>query len=218
MSARAPQAPWSWGVAPLPEQVRLAGLLREVTSLMLVQEQAGPGLVDAIAALETVRDSLARSVPADRRPRVGAHAGSDGRVYLDHCAAIHAFNPMFPAYEIEVLGPDRAVGTVTFPVAYEGPADGVNGGELGVFFDAVVQPHTCAVGQSGATRDLAIRYRRQTPLEVPLRFEIDRSVHGNTVDSTVRVLDGDRLLCSATTGAVTFDHADVPAISPRRVS
>jgi len=178
VSARAPQAPWSWGVAPLPEQVRLAGLLREVTSLMLVQEQAGPGLVDAIAALETVRDSLARSVPADRRPRVGAHAGSDGRVYLDHCAAIHAFNPMFPAYEIEVLGPDRA----------------------------------------RATRDLAIRYRRQTPLEVPLRFEIDRSVHGNTVDSTVRVLDGDRLLCSATTGAVTFDHADVPAISPRRVS
>lgn len=210
--------PWKWGVDPLPEQVRLAGLLREVASLSVAQENAGPELSEAIRAVERARELLAAVAPVGEKPRVGKHADGDGRVYVDHCADIHAWNPMFPPYRIEVHGPERASGTVTFPICYEGPAGGVNGGVLGVFFDAVVQHHNCAVGQSGATRDLDIRYRRQTPLGVQLDFEITRTVSPGSVLSEVRVLREGRVLCLATTNAAMFDTRDVPPVSPRRTA
>lgn len=204
-----------WGVKPLPEQVALAGLLREVTSLMLVQEDSGPALADAVGSLERVRAALAASAPASTVPRVGKHADGDGRVYLDHCTGIPEFNPMFPAYAIQVHDAGRATGTVSFPLCYEGSAGCVNGGVLGVFFDAVVQHHNCAVGSSGATRDLTIRYRRFTPVGVPLTFEVDRRVDGRVVRSEVRVLLDGAVVCEAVTDAVDIGGA-VPAIGARR--
>ncbi len=208
--------PWKWGVDPLPEQRVLADLLREITSLVVAQERSGPELADAIRSLQVTRTVLAASAPTDLTPRVGKHAEGDGRVYLDHCADIHTWNPMFPAYAIEVHDETRATGTVNFPICYEGPAGGVNGGVLGVFFDAVVQHHNCGVGASGATRDLAIVYRRPTPVGVDLDFEITRTVEERSYLSEVRILRGDELVCSATTRAAAFDTRHVPAISPRR--
>lgn len=208
--------PLSWGVEQLPEQPELAVLIRDVASLVLAQETSGPALDDLVTSLRRARTALAATAPESLVPRIGRHADGDGRVYLDHCLDIPGFNPMFPAYSIVVEGTDRATGTVRFPICYEGPAGSVNGGVLGVFFDAVVQHHNCALGLSGATRDLDIRYRRPTPLETDLDFEILRTVDERVVRSDVRVLRGDELLCSATTGAVRYESATTPAISPRR--
>lgn len=208
--------PLSWGVPPLPEQVRIAALLRDVTGLVLAQENSGPELEDALRSLEAVRAVLALSAPPETVPRVGRHLDADGRVYIDHCLDIHRWNPMFPAYGIDVVDGSRARGTVTFPLCYEGPAGNVNGGVLGVFFDAVVQHHNCAVGQSGATRDLTITYRRPTPLDVELTFEIDRTVEERSILSEVRVLHKDRVVCSATTRAAIFENIPNPPVSARR--
>lgn len=205
-----------WGAKALPEQERFAVLVREITSHVLSLEQSGPALEDLLAALETSRDRLAVAVPPSPHPRVGRLVDSDGRVFLDHCRDIGAFNPMFPLYEITVLGTDRAEGTVRFPIAYEGPAGCVNGGFLAVFFDEVVQHHNCDLGVSGATRDFDIRYRRPTPLLTDLRFEIDREVKDRVVHSEVRLLAGEVLLCSATTSAVNLAGGDPPAVAERR--
>jgi len=69
-------------------------------------------------------------------------------VYLDHGRDIGSYNPCFPEYEIRVEG-DKAWGTVSFPVAYEGPPGCVHGGFLAVFFDCVIQHHNCDYGVAG---------------------------------------------------------------------
>lgn len=209
-------APLSWGVQPLPEQVRIAELLRDVASLVLAQENAGPELPDLIHSLTVSRALLTDAAPGDMAARIGADASGEGRVYIDHCRDIPAWNPMFPAYSIEVESAERAVGTVNFPICYEGPAGGVNGGVLGVFFDAVVQHHNCEVGLSGATRDLNITYRRKTPLLVDLDFEIVRTVEERTILSEVVVLRDGKVVCSATTRAATFEGAESPVVGQRR--
>ena len=210
--------PMRWGVDPLPEQLRIAELLREVTSLVLAQENAGPELADLIRSLEVSRTLLHRSAPDELVARVGDHAHGPGRVYLDHCRDIHAWNPVFPAYTMSVESAARAVGTVNFPICFEGPAGGVNGGVLGVFFDAVVQHHNCELGVSGATRDLAITYRRKTPLLVDLDFEIARTVDDRSVRSEVSILREGTVLCTATTSAATFEARHSPIVDPRRES
>lgn len=205
-----------WGVEALPEQRRIAALAREVTSLLLAQEGSTPAMDELAAHLERARDALTATAPTSMRARIGDDVEPGGRVYLDHTLDIHAFNPLFPAYEITIEGPDRATGSVNFPICFEGPAGGVNGGVLGVFFDAVVQHHNCALGISGATRDLDLVYRRKTPLLVDLDFEIDRFEEERSVRSEVRIVRDGTVLCSASTRAATFDPALSPVVDGRR--
>lgn len=205
-----------WGAKPLPEQERFATLVREVTSQVLSLENSEPALAELLVRLEQAQRDLAGLVPAGTHPRIGKAIDSDGRVFIDHCRDIGAYNPMFPVYEITVEGVDRARGTVNFPIAYEGPAGCVNGGFLAVFFDQVVQQHNCDLGVSGATRDFDISYRRPTPLLVDLDFEIDRMVDQHSVRSEVRLLRDGVLLCSATTNAALLGDRESPAVAERR--
>lgn len=207
-----------WGAKPLPEQERYAVLVREITSQVLSLERSTPVLTDLLATLEKARTELAGLMPPGPHPRVGPHLDGDGRVFIDHCRNIGSFNPVFPVYEITVEGPERAFGTVTFPVAYEGPAGCVNGGFLAVFFDEVVQHHNCELGLSGATRDFDIRYRRPTPLGIDLTFDVRREVSERAVFSDVRLFRNGDLVCSATTNAAIYTGAQSPAVADRKGS
>jgi hypothetical protein len=207
---------WAFGNEPLAQTVEAAALLRRVTSLVLALEGDDDEVDRLVADLRRVGAALASRVPADLTPRVGPAAGGDGRVYLDHADDIGAFNPCFPEYEIVVVDRARATGTVTFPIAYEGPPGIVHGGFLGVFFDCAVQHHNCAVGVAGKTSAMAIRYRRPAPLLRPLTFTIDRDETDGRIRSAAQLLDGDRVLCEADVDAVAGDRADLPECSPRR--
>lgn len=206
-----------FGVEPLPEQVELAAVVRDVVGKALALEQPDPALTDLLARLRASAAALAAVVPPSATPRVGPLADGDGRAYLDHGRDIPAYNPMFPAYEISVHGVALATGTVTFPLCFEGPPGYVNGGFLSVFFDCVVQHHNCQVGLSGKTRNLDVRYRRPTPLLRELAFRIERTVEDGRVQSVATLSDGDAPLAVATTSAVAADRAAMMAVSPRRV-
>jgi acyl-coenzyme A thioesterase PaaI-like protein len=136
-------------------------------------------------------------------------------VYLDHARDIGAYNPCFPEYEIEVDG-DQARGSVTFPIAYEGPPGIVHGGFLAVFFDCVVQHHNCDVGVAGKTTSLGLRYRRPVPLLTALGFTIDRSLVEGRLHSVGRLLVAERVLCEAEVDAIAGDRSALPEVSPRR--
>lgn len=206
---------WAFGVAPLPESLAFASLTREVTGLALSLETSHPALDRLVTALRDAQNELARLVPPSPLPRFGGNVTVDGRVYLDHSRDIGAYNPCFPTYEIRVDG-DRASGTVTFPLAFEGPPGIVNGGFLAVFFDSVIQHHNCDVGVAGKTTSLTINYRRPTPLVTALRFEIERSVVDRRIMSTAQLLAGENLLCEAQMSAVAGNLDQLPPISPRR--
>ena len=206
---------WDFGVEPLPQTVTAAALLRRVTNLVLALEDEEPDVDRLVADLRRAEQALAARVPPEAAPRVGAAAGGEGRVYLDHARDIGAFNPCFPEYDLAVDG-DRAAGAVTFPVAYEGPPGIVHGGFLALFFDCAVQHHNCDVGVAGKTTSLTLRYRRPAPLLAPLAFTLERTAADRRIRSTGRLLVGDRLLCEAEVDAVAGDRAALPEVSPRR--
>ena len=199
---------WVFGEAPLDQTVDVAAELRRVISALQAAEQPDPAVDDLLAVLRRIEDG-----PSDRPPRVGGSEG--GRVYLDHGRDVGAYNPCFPDYELVVDG-SSARGTVTFPIAYEGPAGFVHGGFLGVLFDAVVQHHHCEVGVAGKTVSMALRYRRPAPLLRPLTVTVERRVEGDRLHSTAQLLDGDRLLCEAEVEAVAGDRDAMPDVDPRR--
>ena len=110
-------APWVFGEEPLPQTVEAAAELRRAVSALQAAEQPASVVDDLLEVLARLDDGA-----ADQRPRVGPT--TEGRVYLDHGRDVGAYNPCFPEYELAVDGP-RATGSVTFPIAYEGPAGGV---------------------------------------------------------------------------------------------
>ncbi|MEE2058539.1 hypothetical protein [Rhodococcus artemisiae] len=207
-----------FGEKPLAQTARAAASLRRLSALLLSLEHEHDVVDEMVARFEEWEQVLAASAPPDPRPRVGAHQGSERRVYLDHAFDIGSFNPHFPEYEFLDIEPGNASGIVNFPVTYEGPPGLVHGGFLGVFFDCVIQQHNCSVGVAGKTRMLGIRYRRPTPLSTVLDFHIDRRVTEREVLSEARLeLDG-QVLCSAELDSVATpaDRLTTTAYGRRR--
>jgi acyl-coenzyme A thioesterase PaaI-like protein len=209
--------PWTFGLAPLPQAVAVAPLLRRLTGLVLSLDGDEPTLAALIDELAAAERALAARVPPDPAPRLGPDAAPELRPYLDHGRDIGAYNPCFPEYRITVDGP-RAAGTVTFPLAFEGPPGIVHGGVLATFFDCVIQHHNCDVGVAGRTTSLLIEYRRPAPLGVELTFDIVREAGDRRITSGARLLQGDDTLCTATMEAVAGDRSRLPDVAPRVAS
>jgi hypothetical protein len=207
-------ARWTFGVEPLPQATAIAPLLRRLTGLVLSLDGDDPAMARLIDDLRAAEQALAGRVPQGSSPRLGVDAPADRRPYVDHSRDIGAYNACFPEYEIVVDG-SRATGTVTFPLAFEGPPGIVHGGVLATFFDCVVQHHNCDVGVAGKTTSLLVEYRRPTPLDVPLAFEIDREADERRISSQVTLRLGDTTLCTATMEAIVGDRSRLPHVPPR---
>jgi acyl-coenzyme A thioesterase PaaI-like protein len=208
---------WTFGVAPIPQALVLAPLLRRVAGMVQSLERDDPAVAQLVEHMRAAERALAARVPTDPTPRLGLDAPVDRRVYVDHARDIGAYNPCFPEYEITV-DENHASGEVTFPLVFEGPPGVVHGGVLATFFDCAVQHHNCDVGVAGKTTSLLVEFHRPTPLDVRLRFEIDRDTHVKRITSRVRLYQGDAVVCTATIEAVAGDVTRLPAVSPRRPS
>jgi len=210
-----PDTPWIFGNQPLPQTFALAPILRRLTGLALSLEHDEEGLAQIIEYLASGEQHLNNQAPADPTPRIGPEERPDRRVYLDHGRDIGSFNPCFPEYEIQVER-ESATGSVSFPLAYEGPPGCVHGGFLAVFFDCVIQHHNCDFGVAGKTTALSVEYRRPTPLLRSLQFGIERTSDGSRVTSVADLqLDG-KILCQATMEAVAGDRSRLPEVSARQ--
>jgi hypothetical protein len=207
---------WRFGVEPLVQTTRAAALLRRVAGLVTAVEQDDEAVERLIDDLARAEAALMRLVPPDPAPRVGPAVDGDGRVYLDHAFAIGRYNACFPEYDLEVVDARRAHGSVTFPLAYEGPPGLVHGGFLAVFFDCVVQHHNCEVGVAGKTTSLALRYRRPTPLTTALHYTLERSVAGERIRTAAVLSLGEHVVCEADVDAIAGVRANLPAVSERR--
>jgi acyl-coenzyme A thioesterase PaaI-like protein len=209
--------PWTFGEAPLPAVVELAGVLRDLTSTVLSLERTSPELEALTRALRDAQVRLAAAAPADPAPRVGDHPTDRQRVYVDHSRDVGDYNPCFPRYEFAVdVDRTHGEGTVEFPVCYEGPPGIVHGGFLAVFFDCVLQQLNCDLGQAGKTAELSLRFRRPTPLLTPLVVHAERTIDGNRIHSRARLERDGTVVCEAEMRAALGDRAALPAVAPRR--
>ena len=184
----------SYGEQPLPQTVAAAGAMRRLTGLLLSLEHDHPTVDTMLEQMAAWEKDLAAAAAPDPTPRIG-QGGETQRVYLDHAFDIGAFNPCFPEYTFDELDAETASGSVTFPVAYEGPPGLVHGGFLAVFFDSVTQHQSCAARLTGKTRSLTVTFRRPTPILTELRFDIVRTQSDAKVTSTARLLRDDEVLC-----------------------
>ena len=209
-----PDGPWTFGLEPLPQATELAPLVRRVAALVLSLDRPEPAVAQLIEDLGRAERALSARVPPDPAPRTGAGAGPDRRPYLDHGRDIGAYNPCFPEYAIAVDGP-RATGTVSFPLAFEGPPGIVHGGVLATFFDCVIQHHNCDVGVAGRTTSLLLEYHRPAPLGTELAFDIEREAGARRITSRARLLVDGEPLCTATMQAVAGDRDRLPPVGPR---
>jgi hypothetical protein len=183
-----------FGELPLPQTVEAAAAMRRLIAMLVSLEQPN-AVVDAMVAqfAEWERE-LAPAQPADLAPRMGTDDDSK-RIYLQRAFDIGTYNPCFPEYHFEEMGPETASGRVNFPVVYEGPPGLVHGGFLGLFFDCVIQHHSCAVGRAGETRSLTVSYRKPTPLNTELSFDVARTEGERGITATARLMLGDKVLC-----------------------
>ena len=184
-----------YGEQPLAQTVAAAGALRRLTGLLLSLEHEHPTVDTMLAQFPAWERELAAAVPPDPTPRIG-EGGGQRRVYLDHAFDVGAYNPNFPEYTFDHLDDEKAWGHVTFPVVYEGPPGLVNGGFLAVFFDCITQHQSCAAARTGKTRSLTVTFRRPTPIDTELRFDIERSEDHDRVTSTARLLLRGEVLCT----------------------
>jgi len=207
--------PWTFGVEPLPQALTVAPLLRRVAGLVQALDEDDPAVQELVTALRAAEEALAQVAPIGSVPRLGVDAPDEGRTYVDHSRDIGAYNPCFPEYALTVAD-NHAVGTVTFPLVFEGPPGVVHGGVLATFFDCIIQHHNCDVGVAGKTMSLLVEYRRPTPLATPLQFEIDRDTEARSITSHARLFAGDDTFCVATMSAVAGDRSRLPYVPPRR--
>src|SRR5947209_1424495 len=118
-----------FGEQPLAQTVAAAGAMRRLAGLLLSLEHPHPTVDKMVAQFADWELELAGAAPADPAPRLNAD-GEARRIYLQHAFDIGAYNPCFPEYRFEHVGPDTAFGTVTFPLVFEGPPGFVHGGFL----------------------------------------------------------------------------------------
>jgi hypothetical protein len=198
-----------FGEKPLAQTVAAAAAIRRLTDLILSLEHPHPTVDAMLSQFAEWETDLAGAVPPDNAPRMHSD-GASKRIYLAHAFDIGTFNPCFPEYRFDHLDAEHATGTVTFPLAFEGPPGLVHGGFLAVFFDCVTQHHNCAAALSGRTRTLTVTYRRPTPVHTELRFDIVRTEVDRAITSTARLLHGEEVLCIGEMNAV--------AMAPERLS
>jgi len=165
---------------------RLGASLRELNRVV-VGSSAPDGVLDEIAS--EVDRLTARLRPHARESRYEqALAVSGTGSFINH-PMIGPANPCSPPIAMRVDG-NRLVGDVTFATPQEGPPGCGYGGYLAAGFDAILLMTAGINEVGGPTKAMAVRYRRPTPLHVPLRYvaEVERveervvHVQGRLVD------------------------------------
>jgi len=195
------QASGAWA-----EKRRLAAAMRQVIERLFTSDAPEDELRAAADGLERYARRL------DTHPRralpVGfgesANAGDVG-AFFDYSPMIGLSNPLSPPLRLRVE--DGVVhGAVTFGSAYEGPPGHVHGGFVAAAFDEVLGFAQSITGSPGMTGTLTIRYRRPTPLRVPLRFEARvLRTEGRRIFTEGRLFAGERLCAEAEGVFVSVD-------------
>ena len=166
-----------WMVADLPETgvraeaARLADAARRIIDRLARADLAEGDLADAASRLEEAA-AFVESRGTERRDWGFGEAANSGdtHAFFDRSPIIGTANPLAAPIRLQIED-DLVRGTATFGAAYEGPPGCVHGGFLAAAFDEVLGMAQSLGGNPGMTGTLTIRYRKPTPLQVPLRFE-----------------------------------------------
>jgi acyl-coenzyme A thioesterase PaaI-like protein len=159
------------GDEPLNE---LAGAVRRIIAVMVGQPLREEHVAEAAAQVEGVADQLEAAARAEKRTRNQPVPEGHPQDIFSTSPVIGFANPVAPPVEVWAVEGENGVrevrGRVTFGYAYEGPPTCVHGGVIAELFDELLGMSNILAGQGAMTGTLKIRYRRPTPLLVPLQL------------------------------------------------
>jgi acyl-coenzyme A thioesterase PaaI-like protein len=151
-----------------PARLRLAAATRQLTVAALSAETVPESELEAAAtAAESALAALGDLGAPIRRRRDAESRYGD---YLPRSPLVGSLNAMSPPLEFS-MDDEGVHAWGTFGTPSEGPPGYVHGGWVALAFDEALGMANAAAGHSGMTARLTIRYRRPTPLHVPVRID-----------------------------------------------
>jgi hypothetical protein len=163
-----------YGLRPPEELFELAASMRNAIERMMVIDAPHADLRRARAVVDEVARRLAGIGRKGQQVRMvaGTDPGpEDLRPYYAGDARRWHYNPIFPRVDLEFDADGVLRGTVTLGLAYEGPPGCAHGGVLSLLLDQLLGQVNLGHGLPAMTGVLTVRYRRPTPLLVPLALE-----------------------------------------------
>jgi len=155
--------------APVPAAdaaIRLGEAVRSLNRAV-VGSSAPDAVLDEVATdVQRLVDRLAPYARPSRYEQAQAISGEG--TFANH-PMIGPANPCSPPIAMRVDG-HRLVGEVGFGTPQEGPPGCAYGGYLAAGFDAILLMTAGINGLAGLTKSLSVRYRRPTPLHVPVHY------------------------------------------------
>lgn len=192
------------------EKRRLAKAMRTVIERLITTDAPEHDLRVAADGLERYAARL-EGHPRRTRPTGFAEAANAGDVaaFFDQSPLIGLSNPLAPPVALHFDG-HVVHGSATFGSAYEGPPGHLHGGFIAAAFDEVLGFAQSTTGHPGMTGMLTIRYRKPTPLHVPLRLEA-RVVRteGRKIFTEGRMFAGDTLTSEAEGVFISVDFVQM---------
>jgi acyl-coenzyme A thioesterase PaaI-like protein len=153
----------------------LAAALRQVTEVLVGRRVPEEALAAAAEQVSVLAEHLAAVAAPGKAPRGVPDRRLPPQDYFDTSPVIGFANPLAPPAEVWVVDgegdQEELRGTVTFGYAHEGPPTCVHGGVIAELFDELLGTTNILTGHAGMTGTLSIRYRRPTPILVPLELE-----------------------------------------------
>ncbi len=181
-------------VAPRSDtaEARLADAVRRLMDASVLTDADDDEMLSVAAALDAVSEQLEgkdciRLNHGTRWPSREKMVQGD----RDHNPVAGPANPMAPPLLVTVGEDDEVSAELTMRPIHEGPPGGVHGGWVASLLDQLLGIANIASGNPAMTGELTIRYRRPTPIGVPL------TLRGRTV-----AVDGRRV---ETTGEIVAD-------------
>lgn len=150
-------------------EAQLADAVRRLMDAAVLTTANDPELREAIQTLDALSDQL--EGPGASRLRSGTPwppVEAMGRGDRAHNPVAGPANPLAPPMPIEVGNDGSVRSEVTMRPIHEGPPGGVHGGWVAALLDQLLGAANIAYGVGAMTAELTIRYRKPTPIGVPL--------------------------------------------------
>jgi acyl-coenzyme A thioesterase PaaI-like protein len=162
------QAPGTW-----PAKRVLAASIRKLLDCLCATDAPEDELLSIAAQVEA---SAARFQSQPRMidlPGVAEGSLAGGmEIFMDRSPVVGRSNPLAPPATLEPDAEAKVVrGSVLFGRAYEGAPGCVHGGHVAAVFDEALGLACVFSGVPGMTGEITVRYRKPTPIQVPLRLE-----------------------------------------------
>jgi acyl-coenzyme A thioesterase PaaI-like protein len=158
-------------------------------------------LMDAVAltaADEATLHSIVAEIDAtaSRLEDAGLRSGTPwppiedmGRGDRPHNPVAGPANPLSPPMLVRVSEGGELHSDITMRPIHEGPPGGVHGGFVAALLDQLLGAANIVYGVGAMTAELTIRYRRPTPIGVPLELRArTESVEGRKVHTTGEII------------------------------